>query len=90
MICEDHITAARAHVENPHLLAELEKAIEKECETLKDYRVVAERFHLDVDSRSKDRLVSFGERLSCKFVTAILQDRVGIPFISDFTWLKSV
>jgi aspartate kinase len=46
-----------------------------ECKEILDFRIAAERWHLEIDARSKDRIVSFGEKLSCRFVAALLQDR---------------
>ena len=36
----------------------------------------AKRFNLEINSRAKDRVVSFGEKLSCRFMTYLLRDRV--------------
>jgi aspartate kinase len=44
---------------------------------------VAKRFNLEINSRAKDRVVSFGEKLSCRFMTHLLRDRVGMPLA---TW----
>jgi aspartate kinase len=74
VICEDHIKAAN-QIQDGSIRAELIKEMEKECKAIIDYRLAAERWHLEIDSRSKDRIVSFGEKLSCRFMTALLQDR---------------
>jgi aspartate kinase len=42
---------------------------------------------LEVDGRSKDRIVSFGEKLSCRFLAALLRDR-GVE--SEYVDLSSV
>lgn len=75
VICEDHVSAAHTHIQDDHLRTILEKEIRDECNELIDYRVAAERWHLEIDSRSKDRIVSFGEKLSCRFLAALLRDR---------------
>ena len=76
VIQEDHVTAAQTHIRDPQIRSELTKEIQDECKEIIDYREAAERWHLEIDSRSKDRIVSFGEKLSCRFVAALLQDRV--------------
>jgi hypothetical protein len=76
VICEDHVNAAKQHIEDPNIQASLVAAIEAECKEILDYREAAERWHLEIDSRSKDRIVSFGEKLSCRFMAMLLQDRV--------------
>lgn len=55
--------------------ASLITGITSECKEIIDYRIAAKRWHLEVNERTKDRLVSFGEKLSCRFVVAILKDR---------------
>lgn len=77
VISEDHVSAAQSHIQDEGIRSRLTKEIQDECTELIDYRVAAERWHLEIDSRSKDRIVSFGEKLSCRFVAALLQDRVG-------------
>jgi aspartate kinase len=74
VICEDHINAAETQIRDDTIRAELIKDTEGECREIIDYRIAAERWHLEIDGRSKDRIVSFGEKLSCRFMTALLQD----------------
>ena len=47
----------------------------KECQLLTEYLEAAKRFHLEVNSRAKDRVISFGEKLSCRFMACLLKDR---------------
>ncbi len=75
LICEDHVNAAQTYISNPNIKSSLVTEIQNECNEILDFRVAAERWRLEIDSRSKDRIVSFGERLSCRFVTALLRDR---------------
>lgn len=75
IILEDHLTAAEGHIQDAAIKADLRRDIELECKEILDYRIAAERFHLEIDGRSKDRIVSFGEKLSCRFLAALLQDR---------------
>ena len=76
IICEDHTSAADAHIQDERIRRALRAEIEAECNEIIEYRLAAERWKLEIDSRSKDRLVSFGEKLSCRFMAALLQDRV--------------
>jgi aspartate kinase len=76
-ICNDHIFATDAFVtKNTELKAALAQEIRDECQELAEYIVAAKRFNLEVNSRSKDRVISFGEKLSCRFMAALLKDRV--------------
>lgn len=75
-ICKDHVAAAQTSVQDPALRESLIKSIESECQELCDYVVATKRFNLEVNARSKDRVISFGEKLSCLFMTALLQDSV--------------
>jgi aspartate kinase len=88
IICEDHINAAQIYVRDPSLKATLSAEIRNECKEISDYRAAAERWHLEIDSRSKDRLISFGEKLSCCFMTAVLRDRVCEIQQIEFYFLK--
>jgi aspartate kinase len=77
VIADDHVAAAESHITNETIRAKLIKEVRGECQEIIDYRLAAERWHLEIDSRSKDRIISFGEKLSCRFIAAVLQDRVG-------------
>lgn len=76
VICEDHLKAAQSNIKDPALSASLCAEIRSECKEILDYRAAAERWDLQIDWRSKDRIVSFGEKLSCRFMTALLKDKV--------------
>ena len=76
VIRDDHVAAAASHVQDPNILSKLSHDITAECKEILDYRLAAERWHLEIDSRSKDRIISFGEKLSCRFMAAMLQDKV--------------
>ncbi|KAI6251558.1 Aspartate kinase FUB3 [Erysiphe necator] len=75
LICEDHVNAAIRDISDKDIRASLVKDIEKECKEISDYRKAAERWKLEINERTKDRLVSFGEKLSCRYVVAVLEDR---------------
>lgn len=76
-ICNDHVSAAESFVKEPSLRESLARKIEAECQELIEYIVAAKRFNLEINSRAKDRVISFGERLACLYMTVLLQD-VGV------------
>lgn len=78
-ICNDHIFAADSFVTDAELKEALKRDVKNECQELVEYIQASKRFKLEINSRSKDRVVSFGERLSCIFMTYVLKDRVRIP-----------
>ncbi|ERT02381.1 aspartate kinase [Sporothrix schenckii 1099-18] len=73
-ICNEHVTSAQASVSDPALCDALCKEIDAECRELAEYVAAIKRFNLEVNSRSKDRVISFGEKLSCRFMTYALRD----------------
>ncbi|XWW96603.1 hypothetical protein V2A60_004580 [Cordyceps javanica] len=73
-ICKDHIAAAEAYVSDPVLRQKLITRIEAECQELVEYIIATKRFNLEINARSKDRVISFGEKLACLSMTAVLQD----------------
>lgn len=75
-ICNDHVFAAESFIKDQALRESLIQTIRDECQELVEYIVAAKRFNLEINSRAKDRVISFGEKLSCRFMTALLQDVV--------------
>ncbi|KAI0157572.1 aspartate kinase [Xylariaceae sp. FL1272] len=73
-ICSDHVLAVETSITNPDLQKETAKGIQDDCDELIDYIIAARRFNLEVNARSKDRVISFGEKLSCRFMAAMLKD----------------
>ncbi|RYO77219.1 hypothetical protein DL762_009403 [Monosporascus cannonballus] len=74
-ICNEHVYAAQSFIKNSDIQMKVSKDIEDDCQELIDYVIAAKRFNLEVNARSKDRVVSFGEKLSCRFMAAMLKDR---------------
>ncbi|KLU84971.1 lysine-sensitive aspartokinase 3 [Magnaporthiopsis poae ATCC 64411] len=89
-ICDDHVAAAEAVVQDEALRAALCKEIRDECSELAEYIVAAKRFHLEVNGRSKDRVASFGEKLSCRFMACVLRDRDNISVINVHSNKRSI
>lgn len=75
-VCKDHVAAAEAFVKGPELRDTLIARLKSECQELIDYIKATRRFNLEINSRSKDRVISLGEKLSCLFMTTLLQDTV--------------
>lgn len=73
-ICNDHIFASESYVQDPDLKASLISKIKAECQELIEYIAAAKRFNLEINARSKDRVVSFGEKLSCLFMATLLKN----------------
>ncbi|KAK4179056.1 putative aspartokinase [Triangularia setosa] len=74
-ILDDHVDAAETFIKDAELSAAVKKYTEKDCHLLNEYLLAAKRFNLEINSRAKDRVVSFGEKLSCRFMTYLLKDR---------------
>lgn len=75
-ILDDHVDAAETFIKDAELSAAVKKYTEKDCHLLNEYLLAAKRFNLEINSRAKDRVVSFGEKLSCRFMTYLLKDSV--------------
>lgn len=76
VIRDDHVSAAETYIQQERIRAPLIKDIAAECNEILEYRLAAERWHLEIESAAKDFLISFGEKLSCRFLAALLEDRV--------------
>jgi aspartate kinase len=87
VICEDHISATKSQIRDETIQSILIQEIEDECKEITDFRLVVQRYNLEVDGRSKDRIASFGEKLSCRFLAALLRDK-GVE--SEYVDLSSV
>lgn len=74
-ICNEHVYAVQSIIKDPVLQDSVSADIKNDCQELIDYIIAAKRFNLEVNARSKDRVVSFGEKLSCRFMTWLLKDR---------------
>lgn len=73
-ISNEHVMAVHTFIHDAKLQAVLSKEIEDECQELTEYIVASKRFNLEINARSKDRVISFGEKLSCRFMAALLRD----------------
>ena len=73
-ICDDHVSAAEYSLQDPKIKSVLISQIKEECQKLIEYIIAAKRFNLEINARSKDRVISFGEKLSCQLMAALLED----------------
>ncbi|KAF5338091.1 hypothetical protein D9611_014192 [Ephemerocybe angulata] len=74
VIKEEHFKAARASIEDPEILAELEEEIDRDCEWLRSFLYAAKIID-EISLRSKDNIIGLGEKLACKLMAAILRDQ---------------
>lgn len=83
-LLEDHLKVAEELVQNTEIKEQLKKDIEHDCAKLKSFLEAAQIIN-EISPRSRDIIIGVGEKLSCRIVAAVLQDRVrrkkGI-----FTW----
>ncbi|KAF2638934.1 aspartate kinase [Massarina eburnea CBS 473.64] len=70
----DHIQAATNTLKNAHVLAEFTADVNTTCESLA--KILESAQHLEeVTSRAENKIISVGEKLSCRYMTALLNDR---------------
>lgn len=74
-IRDDQVSTVQSFVKSSHIREETCRQIGEECQELLDYIAATRRFNLDINGRSKDKMVSFGEKLSCRLMIAMLRDR---------------
>lgn len=74
---DDHIGAAKESIGNIQIVNALERDIKDECEEL--IKVLESAQHLEeVSSRAENKIISEGEKLACRYLAALLEDR-GVP-----------
>jgi aspartate kinase len=73
-IREDHVRHGKETIQSKEIMAELEQDINMECENL--IKVLESAQYLEqVEWRAQDRIISKGEKLACRFMTALLKDQ---------------
>ena len=73
-IRDEHIQVARETIKSEKILPYLVADIEEECRDLIVFLAAAQKVG-EISARSIDNIVSKGENLSCRFMTALLRDR---------------
>ncbi|KAH6485735.1 aspartokinase [Parastagonospora nodorum] len=70
----DHIQAATDSINDAAILANFTEEVNAECESLT--KILESAQHLEeVTSRAEDKIISKGEKLSCRYMAALLSDR---------------
>ncbi|KAI8643429.1 Aspartate/glutamate/uridylate kinase [Parasitella parasitica] len=81
-LLEDHLAVAMEMIHNDEIRQELEDDIRSDCDKLKSFLEAAQIIN-EISPRSKDIIIGVGEKLSCRIVAAVLQDRdVDAQFVS--------
>ena len=70
----DHIQAAEEHVKKTEICDRLKQEVEQECALVLRILEAAQTLG-ETSPRSRDKVMSVGEKLSCLFMTALLQDQ---------------
>lgn len=74
IIRKEHHTAACDSIKDPDILDELLNEIDRDCEWLRNFLFAAKIID-EISPRSRDNIIGLGERLACKFMTAVLRDQ---------------
>ncbi|KAI3612978.1 aspartate kinase [Moniliophthora roreri] len=74
IIRQEHLDAASEAIQDIDIRLELEDEITRDCDWLKSF-LFASQVIDEISPRSKDIIVGLGERLACKFMTAVLRDQ---------------
>ncbi|KAG0313810.1 Aspartokinase [Dissophora globulifera] len=78
----DHINTAQSHISNPDILTRVVDEINQDCNRLQAFLQAVQTIE-EISPRSKDMIMAVGEKLSCRIVAGILDDRgVETQFIS--------
>lgn len=70
----DHVETAETYIQSEKILARLKTEIEDECSLVIRILEAAQTLG-ETSPRSRDKVMSTGEKLSCRFMTALLQDQ---------------
>ncbi|KAJ3831825.1 Aspartate/glutamate/uridylate kinase [Lentinula raphanica] len=74
LIRQEHFKAAADFISDPDIRKELEEEVDKDCDWLRSFLFASQVIN-EVSPRSKDNIIGLGERLACKFMTAVLRDQ---------------
>uniref|UniRef100_A0A0W0FF11 aspartate kinase n=1 Tax=Moniliophthora roreri TaxID=221103 RepID=A0A0W0FF11_MONRR len=74
LIRSEHYKAAKEAITNDDIRKELEEEIDRDCDWLRSF-LFASQVIDEISPRSKDSIVGLGERLACKFMTAVFRDQ---------------
>lgn len=74
-LLDDHQKVADELIRDPEIRHDLKKDIERDCAKLRSFLEAAQIIS-EISPRSRDIIIGVGEKLSCRIVAAVLQDRV--------------
>ena len=72
-IWEDHTTTAAQSIRSPLILKRLRTEIQTECQELLALLTAAQKLE-EISTKSRNKVIGKGEILSCRLMTALLQD----------------
>jgi aspartate kinase len=81
-LLEDHLQVAVEMIHDDKIRQELEDDIRADCDRLRLFLEAAQIIN-EISPRSKDIIIGVGEKLSCRIVAAVLQDRVCLTLYFD-------
>ncbi|KAF9436503.1 Aspartokinase [Entomortierella beljakovae] len=78
----DHLDTAEQNIKDPFILKRVHDEINNDCDRLKAFLQAVQTIE-EISPRSKDIIMAVGEKLSCRIVAGMLEDRgVETEFIS--------
>lgn len=78
-LLQDHLEVSQEMIHNQDIREQLESEIRADCAKLRSFLEAAQIIN-EISPRSKDIIIGVGEKLSCRIVAAVLQDRVSCFF----------
>lgn len=73
-IRSDHVQAAKDTIRSAGIIEQFAQDVDAQCDSL--LKILESAQHLEeVSTRAEDKIISKGEKLSCLFMAAVLQDR---------------
>ncbi|KAI9741903.1 MAG: Aspartokinase [Cirrosporium novae-zelandiae] len=73
LIAADHLDAAKTNIRSPDIVERLSQEINFECDELKIFLNATQTIG-EISPRSLDRVIGVGEKLSCRYMAALLED----------------
>ncbi|KAG0213688.1 Aspartokinase [Mortierella sp. GBA30] len=82
----DHLNTAKNHISDPDVLKRVQDEVNQDCDRLSAFLRAIQTIE-EISPRSKDIIMAVGEKLSCRIVAGLLEDR-GVE--TQFICLESV
>ncbi|KAF8899856.1 Aspartate/glutamate/uridylate kinase [Mucidula mucida] len=74
VIRQEHFNAAEANIRDADIKKAFEDEVDADCEWLRNF-LFASQVIDEISPRARDSIVGLGERLACKYMTAVLRDQ---------------